>query len=86
MADSKGLDMNDQHIKQMVERFLQWKLPEDFNPDAGISFEPTYNTGTEYVGKHQPVGTNLLTYTQAEAMVRFIVADIGTGGAEKPTT
>lgn len=27
-------------IKHMVERFLNWRLPENFNPDAGISFEP----------------------------------------------
>lgn len=70
--------MNDEQIKYMVNRFLGWKLPADFNPDAGISFEPEFNR--EYMAKqgkppmrHEPVGTNLLNVTQAEAMVRYIV-------------
>lgn len=68
--------MTDDQIKHMVERFLQWKLPDDFHPDAGISFKPTYN---EHAGlgvgpmRHEPVGTNLLNYTQAEAMVRHML-------------
>lgn len=50
----------------MVDRFLQWKLPADFNPDGGIEI-------TEPRSQHYgPVGTNLLTATQAEAMVRYI--------------
>ena len=32
--------MNEAQIKHMVERFLQWKLPEDFHPDAGVKFTP----------------------------------------------
>lgn len=70
--------MTDEQIKHMVDRFLQWKLPEDFNPDAGISFEPEFNK--EWNAKHgeppqchEPVGTNLLSYTQAEAMVRHML-------------
>jgi len=53
-------------IKKMVERFLSWKLPESFNPDGGVSFERTFNNGTM---KHEPSGTNLLDYSQAEQMV-----------------
>lgn len=49
--------------KQMVERFLSWKLPNDFAPDGGISFD----------GVSEPVGTNLLNYTQAEKMVEYMV-------------
>ena len=31
-------------IKHMVDRFLGWKLPLDFNPDGGIKFErPNYH-------------------------------------------
>ena len=52
-------------IKEVVNRFLGWKLPKDFNPDCGISFDE----------KHEPVGTNLFTATQAEEMVRFILTD-----------
>ena len=35
--------MNDEQIKHMVDRFLGWRLPEHFRPDAGISFDPFYN-------------------------------------------
>ena len=33
----------EEQIKQMVTRFLGWKLPDDFHPDDGISFEPFFN-------------------------------------------
>ena len=52
-------------IKEVANRFLGWKLPKDFSPDCGISFDK----------KHEPVGTNLFTATQAEEMVRFILTD-----------
>lgn len=70
--------MTDEQIKQMAERFLAWKLPEDFHPDAGIKFTPEYNV--EYMAslgkpppRHAPIGTNLFNYTQAEAMVRHMI-------------
>lgn len=66
--------MNDAQIKHMTEQFLRWRLPENFNPDAGISFVRDYNV--EYnarqgrpPSRHEPVGTNLFDYTQAKAMV-----------------
>jgi len=65
--------MTDEQIKHMVERFLTWRLPDNFNPDAGISFEPKFNVGTPYEMMHNPVGTNLFDYTQAEAMVRHMI-------------
>lgn len=49
---------------EMVSRFLQWQLPIDFAPDGGISF--TAGTHT------QPIGTNLLTATQAKQMIEFM--------------
>lgn len=70
--------MTEDQIKHMVNRFLMWRLPENFNPDNGISFEPEFNK--EYMAaqgkppmRHNPVGTNLLDAEQAEAMVRHIV-------------
>lgn len=70
--------MTDDQIKHMVDRFLMWKLPENFSPDAGISFEPEFNK--EWMAKqgkppmrHEPIGTNLLDARQAEAMVRHMV-------------
>lgn len=55
-------------VKEMVERFLRWRLPEDFSPDCGISFSPGPGSPT------WPVGTNLLSYSQAEAMVRHMIS------------
>lgn len=65
--------LTDAQIKHMVDRFLSWRLPKDFNPDAGISFERDYNQHTPWPAKHEPVGTNLLTATQAEAMIRHML-------------
>lgn len=57
--------MTEEQIKSMVDRFLQWKLPEDFVPDGGISFKREFNEHTAYPMKHEPTGTNLLTAAQA---------------------
>lgn len=65
--------MTDDQIKYMVDRFLSWKLPENFNPDGGITFRKFYNESTPFQGEHKPSGTNLLDATQADAMVRHMV-------------
>lgn len=65
--------MTPHQIKHMVSRFLQWKLPESFNPDGGISFQREFNTHTAFPSKHEPVGTNLLDAMQAEAMVHHML-------------
>ena len=65
--------MTDAQIKYMVERFLGWRLPEDFSPDAGISFKKTYNDHMPQPMKHEPSGTNLFNYDQAQAMVRHMI-------------
>lgn len=65
--------MTDDQIKQMAERFLHWKLPDSFNPDAGITFNPEYRIYGGGTARHKPTGTNLFSYTQAEEMVRFII-------------
>lgn len=63
-------------IKAMVDRFLSWRLPAGFAPDAGVSFQPP-------VHPHAwPVGTNLLTADQAEQMVRHMLGlDVQQEGA-----
>lgn len=70
--------MTEEQIKHMAERFLGWKLPKDFCPDGGISFEPEFNK--EWMARegkppmrHEPIGTNLFDYTQAIEMVRHMV-------------
>ena len=69
---------SEDQIKHMTNRFLGWRLPEDFRPDDGISFEPFFNV--EWNAKQgkppqrrTPTGTNLFSYTQAEAMVRYMI-------------
>lgn len=59
--------MTEDQIKHMVDRFLGWSLPQDFNPDGGIHFEGSAGVCP------MPYGTHLLTATQAEAMVRYMV-------------
>jgi hypothetical protein len=63
--------MTDEQIKYMVDRFLGWKLPGNFTPDAGISFKADFNENTVY-----PTGTNLFDAAQADAMIRYIVDGI----------
>lgn len=53
-------------IRAAAEKFLQWKLPANFYPDGGVSFDRAY----EYDSPHWPVGTNILTAEQAEQMFR----------------
>lgn len=52
-------------IKNMVDRFLCWKLPRDFAPDCGISFEE---------GAWWPTGTNLLHAGQAKEMIEHLLS------------
>lgn len=65
--------MTDAQIKHMAEQFLRWKLPPNFSPDGGITFEKLANVGTQYESTREPVGTNLFDYTQADAMVRHML-------------
>lgn len=69
--------MSDEQIKHMVGRFLAWRLPEDFAPDGGVTFKATFNEHSPFgPSRHEPMGTNLLNYAQAEAMVRHMLADL----------
>lgn len=80
--------MTDEQIKHMVNRFLGWRLPEHFRPDAGISFNPEYNVEYNTArGKppalHQPSGTNLFDASQAETMMRYMAEGLpADGGSE----
>lgn len=68
--------MNDAQVKHMVDRFLSWKLPADFAPDGGISFEKVAGATGPHPFVREPVGTNLLTATQAADMVRHMLQDL----------
>lgn len=60
-------------IAMMARRFLSWKLPEDFCPDGGITFKRHFNEHTPRPMVHEPTGTNLLSFEQAQAMVRHMI-------------
>jgi len=53
-------------VDAMVNRFLGWKLPVDFYPDAGVSFSRTYAAQWG-----MPSGTNLFNAEQAKAMFEY---------------
>jgi len=66
--------LTDEQIKHMVQRFLGWRLPENFRPDCGIHFDADAAIKLNpRNGKYEPVGTNLFDAQQAEAMVRYMV-------------
>lgn len=67
------MPITEEQIKGMVDRFLGWRLPGDFNPDCGISFKKTFNEHTAFPAKHEPVGTNLFDARQADAMIRYLI-------------
>lgn len=54
-------------LGEMVDRFLAWKVPQDFSPDCGISFKPVNHPNC------WPIGTNLLNADQAKAMLLHVV-------------
>lgn len=62
-------------INEIVSRFLAWEFPHDLDPDGGIYFDLS--------GRSLPVGTNLLTATQAKAMIEHIAGDTITAQQER---
>lgn len=78
--------MTKRQVRYMVDRFLGWRLPENFNPDAGISFKPNFNEHTPYPMNNEPTGTNLFDATQTEEMVRYLIDGMpsNSGNEEEP--
>ena len=66
-----GVETTDDLVDKMVDRFLCWKLPGDFEPDAGIVFRPVFEYDRD--DYRWPIGTNLLNAGQAKEMVRHIL-------------
>ena len=56
-------------VNKMVDRFLGWKLPDDFSPDCGISFKKEVS----WPNHVYPIGTNLFNATQAKAMFEYCI-------------
>ena len=62
------VEVTEEQIDGMVQRFLSWRLPKPWHPDNGISHElPNYaHSPTE---RNWPTGTNLFDAIQARAMI-----------------
>ena len=60
---------------EMVNRFLGWRVPQDFSPDSGVVFHRTMASGKPRPIEWWPVGTNLLTAEQARAMLEHVLGD-----------
>jgi hypothetical protein len=63
----------------MVDNFLSWKLPSDFSPDGGISYEP-YTIAPKW----RPMGTNLFHAGQAKAMIEAMLDGAVSDGDAEP--
>jgi hypothetical protein len=60
--------------EEMINRFLQWKLPGNFRPDCGIHFDAdAAKKLNPNNARYEPVGTNLLDYEQAKQMLEFVL-------------
>lgn len=69
-AGGEGVD-----IAVMVNRFLGWRVPDDFTPDGGVIFKPIEHPDDATVRENcWPTGTNLLSATQAKAMFEYVLA------------
>ena len=64
---------NDALVRELTNRFLSWKLPDDFNPDGGIIFCKIINPGTTREFINRPVGTNLFNAEQAKQMIEHLL-------------
>lgn len=73
--------MTEEQIKHMVGRFLSWKLPENFNPDGGISFKKIFNEHTPHPMRSEPSGTNLFDADQTDKMLRYLIDGINQSDA-----
>lgn len=62
-------DKEKRRMREMVDRFLGWKLPKDFRPDCYVSFDHE----TAERRSSWPIGTNLLHAEQAEAMFKHCI-------------
>lgn len=71
LLGAERIEMENDLVDQMVTKFLSWKLPADFAPDAGITFAPGHITPSSPLW---PSGTNLLTGPQARAMVEHMLS------------
>ncbi len=56
--------------RAMIDRFLSWRLPDDFAPDCYVTFD----RDRAKANNGWPIGTNLLTAEQALAMLAYVLS------------
>lgn len=59
-------------VESMVDRFLSWKLPDDFYPDCYITFDRD-KAASFPNGNGWPIGTNLFTAEQVRKMLEHVI-------------
>ncbi len=62
-------------ITAAVDKFLCWKLPQNFQPDSFISFDGKKHDTWGGYPNSWPTGTNLLDAGQARAMFEHCLND-----------
>jgi hypothetical protein len=73
----KACPLTDAQVKHLVDRFLSWRLPEDFAPDEGVKFDPDGAIKLDPRNhRYEPRGTNLFNADQAKAMVLHMLAEM----------
>lgn len=66
----------------MVSRFLAWPLPKDFAPDCHVYFD---REAADAFVESWPTGTNLLSATQARAMLEHVLGVEASGAISSKT-
>lgn len=69
---TRRMKMTSPIIKNAVNRFLGWPLPDDFAPDGGITFTPPMRS----VVATWPTGTHVFTADQARKMFEYALAEL----------
>lgn len=75
--NNKAKSTKQEIIERVADRFLGWKLPDNFNPDCGITFKKQHDYIHPEFGAqiYNPIGTNLFSLDQARAMIEYCIAD-----------
>jgi len=76
-GERKPMQFTEEQIRHMRDRFLNWTLPKDLNPDGGVSFQRSESA--QKYNHPWPTGTNFLNAEQAEEMVRHMISKLGQG-------
>lgn len=69
-AERDGINVSTEVTKDMVDRFLSWRLPNGFSPDCFITFDREgANRNSSW-----PIGTNIFTAEQAKDMLQHVLS------------